>query len=108
MSGARPVTTHDGTVLPSLKAAVAYYGVAPRTVLRYAVTQPDGARRITTDPRGDAHGIRVVLPDGTTRRSLSALARECGCLPQALYRYATQRTADTIWLSALPTKGRTQ
>jgi hypothetical protein len=103
------VMAHDGTVLPSMKAASAYYGgTAYKTLVRNGRFLSANHFVVDTDPRAGAHGIRVILPDGTTRRSLSALARECGCTSVALYRYATQRTADTIWLSALPTKGKTQ
>lgn len=47
-------------------------------------------------------GIRVRLPDGTTRESLSCLARELGCRPQALRRYIVDHADGCAVLGGLP------
>ncbi|HMQ32376.1 MAG TPA: hypothetical protein PKD53_16710 [Chloroflexaceae bacterium] len=47
-------------------------------------------------------GVRVRLPDGTTRESLSDLAREIGCRPQALRRYIVEHAGGCAVLGGLP------
>lgn len=51
-------------------------------------------------------GIRVRLPDGTTRESLSELARELGCKPQALRRYIVDHAGGYAVLDGLPNPRR--
>ena len=47
-------------------------------------------------------GVRVRLPDGTTRESLSILAREIGCKPQALRRHIVDHAEGCAILGSLP------
>lgn len=51
-------------------------------------------------------GIRVRLPDGTTRESLSELARELGCKPQAFYRHIASQGGGEVVLGSLPNPHR--
>ena len=51
-------------------------------------------------------GVRVRLPDGTTRESLSDLAREIGCKPQAFYRHIVDHAGGCAILGSLPNPRR--
>lgn len=53
-------------------------------------------------PATTYRGIRVRLPDGTTRESLSILAREIGCRPQALRRHIVDHAGGCAILGSLP------
>ena len=47
-------------------------------------------------------GIPVRLPDGSTRPSIIALARELGCQPAVLYRRITEHRDGHAILETLP------
>ena len=57
----------------------------------------------TRNPQVTRRGTPVLLPDGTTRISLSALAREIGCHVHTLrvYHVAGYRDGHTV-LGSLP------
>ena len=110
-TGRRGITviTHDGIVLPSIQAARAHYGgVSYPTIMRYADQETPTQLRIREDPRDGVRGVRCVLPNGTTERSLSALARKLGCTPTALYHHIERHEGHTVFFRSLPTKGRTR
>jgi hypothetical protein len=103
----RSVITHDGSVLPSIAAARAYYGgVSYATIIRYAAQENPTQLRMRDDPREGVRGVRCVLPDGTQYRSVSAAARAFGCNPTALYAYVERHEGHTLYLARVPQQGR--
>ena len=53
-------------------------------------------------PRRVKHGVPVRLPDGSTRISLSALARELGCAPEAIRKHISSYGGGYAVLGSLP------
>lgn len=103
----RSVITHDGIVLPSIATARAYYGdCSYATIIRYADQESPTQLRVREDPREGFRGVRCVLPDGTTYRSVSAAARAIGCNPTALYGYIERHEGHTLYLARVPQHGR--
>jgi CO/xanthine dehydrogenase Mo-binding subunit len=47
-------------------------------------------------------GVPVRLPDGTTRISIAALARELGCAPEALRAHVAYHGGGYAVLGSLP------
>ena len=47
-------------------------------------------------------GVPCKLPDGTTRASISELAREIGCTPAALRYHVIDHRGGYAWLGSLP------
>ena len=103
------VITHDGQTLPTIAAARAYYGgVSYMTIIRYSDQESPTQLRVREDPRDGFRGVRCVLPDGTTERSLSALARRLNCVSSALYAHIERHEGHTVYFRSLPTQGRTR
>ena len=101
------VITHDGMTLPSILAACQHYGgVSSRKIKAHADWEGPAQLRVREDPRAGVRGVRCVLPDGSTYRSMSALARALGCSGPALYAHIDQHDGHTASFRSLPTQER--
>jgi hypothetical protein len=93
------VKTHDGKLIPSMRAARAYYnGIAHKTLVRNGHFADDNTFVVDTDPNEGAFGIEVHLPDGRSFRSISQACRTLDVTYGTIVNWTERRTMNAIWL----------